>query len=167
MNALHAVSLVDLRGYALNPASAEGVAVLGKETTLQSLLVGQVPLAKDATLQAVLAGLGALAHEATVQALLAALQALPKSATKAHRVTLDLSAAQVDVPVPLGKLTEVSALTVVDLTGGVVPTLKLNGLDQDAIPLVKGETRGGLSLTTLHLNCAAGGGQVVLELRGR
>ncbi len=119
-----------------------------------------VPQAKEATLQTV-------AKEATAQALLAAIQALPRPSSKIHRVTVSLAGALNNQVVALGTLTRVHAVTVADLTGTVVPTLKFNGTGEVAIPLAKGEVRDGLDVSTLHVSCASGGGSLVLELHGR
>jgi hypothetical protein len=108
-----------------------------------------------------------LATEAALQALLTAVQALPRVTTKVHRVTISLANALANSAVALGTLTHVHAVTVADLTGAVVPTLKVNGIGETAVPLAKGEVRDGLDATTLHINCGAGGGTLVLELHGR
>lgn len=117
-------------------------------------------LAKDATLQG-------LATEATAQALLTAIQALPRPSSKIHRVTVSLAGALNNQAVGLGTLTRVHAVTVADLTGAVIPTLRFNGIGEATIPLAKGEVRDGLDVSTLHVSCAAGGGSLVLELHGR
>lgn len=118
------------------------------------------PIATEATAQT-------LGKDASLQALLVAVQALPRVSTKIHRVTISLAGALVDSIVALGTLTHVHAVTVADLTGAVIPTLKVNGVGETAVPLAKGEVRDQLDATTLHINCAAGGGSLVLELHGR
>lgn len=111
--------------------------------------------------------LAPLATEAALQAILTAVQALPRPSTKLHRVTISLANALVDSAVALGTLTRVHSVTVADLTGAVVPTLKVNGTAEVGVPLAKGEVRDQLEAQTLHVNCAAGGGNLVLELHGR
>ena len=125
---------------------------------------------------ALLDALGALKTDAAgrhteLKALLAAqhgeLLAASQACTKVTRVTVNLAAALNDSPVGLGTLTHVRTVTVADLTGAVVPTLKINGTGEFPLPLTKGEIRTGLDATSLHVSCAAGGGQLVLELAGR
>ena len=95
------------------------------------------------------------------------LDVLPRVATRIHRETISLADALADSAVGLGTLTHVHAVTVVDLTGTKVPTLKFNGTDEAAIPLAKGEVRDQLDMTALYVSCEAGGGSLVLELHGR
>ncbi len=90
-----------------------------------------------------------------------------QACTKVTRVTVNLGAALNNSAVALGTLTHVRTVTVADLTGAVVPTLKINGTGEFPLPLTKGEIRSGLDATSLHVSCAAGGGQLVLELAGR
>lgn len=151
-----------LNGEPLTPVIKADLEPLAKEATLQTV-------AKEATLQAVAkeATLQTIGKDATLQAIVTALQALPKSSTKIHRVTIGLAAALNDAVVGLGTLTHVQAITVADLTGAVIPTLKMNGIAEIAFPLAKGEMRDNLDATTLHVTCAAGGGNIVLELHGR
>lgn len=125
---------------------------------------------------ALLEALGSLktssgAQHAELKALLAAqhgeLLAASQACTKVTRVTVNLAAALNDSAIALGTLTHVRTVTVADLTGAVVPTLKVNGTGEFPLPLVKGDVRTGLDATSLHVSCAAGGGQLVLELAGR
>ena len=122
--------------------------------------------AQHAELKALLA-----AQHAELKALLAAqhgeLLAASQACTKVTRVTVNLAAALNDSAIALGTLTHVRTVTVADLTGAVVPTLKVNGTGEFPLPLVKGDVRTGLDATSLHVSCAAGGGQLVLELAGR
>lgn len=98
--------------------------------------------------------------------ILAVLQALPKASTKARQVTVDLAPVLADAPVAFGTLAKVHAVTVVDLTGTVTPSLKINGTAEAALPLAKGQTRSGLMASTLHLSGPGGVGSLVLELHG-
>lgn len=145
------VLILGLDGQPITPASAADL----------------VLLAREATAQAHLTALQSLARESTAQALLTAIQALPRPSIKIHRVTVSLAGALNNQAVGLGTLTRVHAVTVVDLAGAVVPTLKFNGIGEATIPLAKGEVRDGLDVSTLHVSCAAGGGSLVLELHGR
>lgn len=138
------VLILGLDGEPITPASAADMALLAKDATLQGL-----------------------ATEATAQALLTAIQALPRPSSKVHRVTVSLAGALNNQAVGLGTLTRVHAVTVADLTGAVIPTLRFNGIGEATIPLAKGEVRDGLDVATLHVSCAAGGGSLVLELHGR
>jgi hypothetical protein len=95
------------------------------------------------------------------------LDPLPHVSTKIHRVTIILADALVDSWVDMGTLTHVYAVTVVDLTGSVVPTMKFNDATATDIPLARGEVRDQLDMTALYVSCAAGGGNLVLELHGR
>jgi hypothetical protein len=113
------------------------------------------------------ADLATLATDASLALILASLALQPKTATKAVQVTISLAAALVDAPVDLGGLLNVFTVTVKDLTGATIPTLKINGIAESPLTLAKGEVRTGLNATTLHVSTAAGGGSLVLELLGR
>jgi len=102
-----------------------------------------------------------------VQQILDALAFLPRTSTRAVQVVVSLAAAMADAPVNLGGLTVVQSFTVKDLSGAVIPTIKLNGLVESPLSLAKGEVRSDLQITSLFLNCAAGGGSLTLELHGR
>lgn len=113
------------------------------------------------------ADLATLATDASLALILAALALQPKTATKAVQLTISLAAALVDAPVALGGLLNVFTVTVKDLTGATIPTLKINGIAESPLTLTKGEVRTGLNATMLHVSTAAGGGSLVLELLGR
>lgn len=135
-----------------------------------------LPIAKDASLAAILAAqalqvqtgdLAPLAKDASLAAILAAIDLQPKTATKAVQVTISLAGALVNAPVALGGLQNVYTITVRDLTGATIPTLRINGIAESPLALAKGEERSGLDATSLHISTVAGGGSLVLELLGR
>lgn len=120
-----------------------------------------------ADMQPVINALGNLPQATLLQAVLTAIELQPRPNTKAREVVINLAAGLVDSPVALGTLTTVQAITVKDLTGAQVPTLKLGGAGESPLSLAKGDVRDGLSVTGLLINCAAGGGSLTLELHGR
>ncbi|WP_257303392.1 hypothetical protein [Geothrix campi] len=120
-----------------------------------------------ADMQPVINALGLTMQATAGQAIIDALALLPKAATKAREVTINMAAGLVDSAVALGTLTTVQSVFVKDLTGAIVPTLKLGGAGESPLTLAKGDTRDGFSVTGLLLNCGAGGGSITLELYGR
>jgi hypothetical protein len=84
-----------------------------------------------------------------------------------NQVTISLVAPVVNQAVVLGMLTEVETVVVKALTGATA-TLRFGDLGQPAIPVIQGEIRNNLRLTTLILNSPGGaGGTITLELQGR
>ncbi|HJV39993.1 MAG TPA: hypothetical protein VJ549_00540 [Geothrix sp.] len=117
-----------------------------------------------ADMQPTINAIGLLPQASLVQVIL---DAMPKASTKGRQVVVDLTAGLADVAVALGTLTTVQSITVRDLTGAQVPTLKLGAAAESPITLAKGDVIDGLSVTQLLLNCPAGGGSLTLVLLGR
>ncbi|MDP1832637.1 MAG: hypothetical protein Q8K67_11305 [Geothrix sp.] len=99
--------------------------------------------------------------------LLTSLESLLKRNSLVHQVTISLVAAVVNQAVVIGLLTEVETVVVKALAGATA-TLRFGPLAQPAIPVIQGEVRNNLRLTTLILNSPGGaGGTITLELQGR
>lgn len=139
------------------PLDATDLVPILAAQALQVKTTDLAPLATDASLTLI---------DAKLTQLLAALALQPKTATRAIQLTISLAAALLDFQLDLGGLTTIYEIAVRDLTGAVVPTLKINGFG-NPLALAKGEVRTGLNVTALHISTAAGGGSLVLELLGR
>jgi hypothetical protein len=108
-----------------------------------------------------------IAQDASLQAMIAALSEVPKAATKIHVVTMDLTAARVDVVVPTGTLGIIQSV-VVKALAGTTASLKFGSTLDTAIPVLLAEKRDGFAVIGLYLNSPGGaGGTITLELQGR
>ena len=115
------------------------------------------PLATESTLATLSTDLAALRLE---------VQALPKRNTKAHQVTLSLGDAVSNLPVALGLLSKVHAVTIKNLIGSA--TVKLGSVAESEITLAQGEVRDGLEVDSLLISSVGGAGwSLTLEIHGR
>lgn len=98
---------------------------------------------------------------------------LAQAASLVRRVTIATAAPSVDVPVDfntgfVNPINRVIAVTVAAAAGAGTKTLKFGSPAEQAIPLVLGEVRNGLSITTgLFFNSDGAGGSITLEIHGR
>lgn len=133
----------------------------------QAILTAIQSMPQAASAAAQLAAIQALPQADVAQAILDALNLQQRPSTKAREVVVNLAAGLADAAVALGTLTTVQAITVRDLTGNQVPTLKLGGAGESPLTLAKGDVFDGLSVSQLLIGCAAGGGTMTLVLFGR
>jgi hypothetical protein len=142
---------------------------LDGETPIQPLqTVDLAPLATEATMGtlATEATVGTLAKDATEQQILLAIQSLLQPIKKAGQVTIDLTAAKVDVAVDLRGLVNVQRVFVADLSG-TTATLKFGTNAEDGLELAAGRDYPGLNFGALYINSPGGaGGSVTLQLFG-
>lgn len=91
----------------------------------------------------------------------------PRGANRAVQRTFDLWAEQVNVQMADG-FKVVFAVTVLSLSGDIVPTMKLDSITAEDVPLAQGEVRDGLyAIGGLYLSNGPGGGSLTVEIHGR
>lgn len=89
-----------------------------------------------------------------------------RGSSRGEQVTVNLAGANANLRVD-SSFKIVQAVTVVALTGAVVPTLKLGSTTAPALPLVLNQIRDGLAVTGgLYVSNGAGGGFITLEIHG-
>lgn len=92
----------------------------------------------------------------------------PESGTaKILQVIISLASSNTDVRVD-ETFQLVQAVTVVALTGAVVPSLRFGSVSAGLVPLALGQVRQDLAVEGgIYLTNAAGGGSLTLEIHGR